>query len=129
MTASSLFLDSSVWLGYFLGNLPETRLLIESEDTLLFSSIISIYEVFKRLKSVGKSDEDARRALNFMEENSAIINLNKQIAINAVENSKKYRLHTIDSLIYSTATETKATFITADKDFKETPKTRILEIK
>jgi len=128
VTASKLFLDSSIWLGYFLGNIPETRSIVDSEETILFTSVISIHEVFKKLKKLGRTGRELVEAIRFIEDNSIIVGLNKGIAITAVKNCEKYGLHTIDSLIYSSAMETETTFVTADKDFKETPKTRMIKI-
>jgi len=123
MTETEFFIDSSAWLGYLLGNLPETKPIIESQETTLFTSIITIHEVYKKLKVFGKNPKEG---INFIEENSIIINITKETAINSAENCEKYSLHTIDSLIYTSAQETKTTFITADNDFVNLPNTRIL---
>ncbi len=129
VTDSKSFLDSSVWLGYFLANILESKEIIESENNLLFTSIISIHEIYKKLKKMEKKEKEIKEAIAFIEDNSIIIGINKKIAITAAKNCEKYALHTIDSLIYSTAMETKAIFITADKDFTKNPKTRIIEAK
>lgn len=129
VTASKRFLDSSIWIGYFLGNIPETKKIVDSEETILFTSIISIHEIFKRLRKLGKIEKEIKQAIRLIEDNSVIVGLTKEIAIEAANNCEKYKLHTIDSLIYSSAMETGTTFITADKDFKETPKTRIIDVK
>lgn len=123
MIETEFFIDSSAWLGYLLGNLPETKAIIESQETTLFTSILTIHEVYKKLKVLGKNPKEG---INFIEENSIIINITKETAISAVENCEKHSLHTIDSLIYTSAKETKATFITADNDFVNLPNTRIL---
>jgi predicted nucleic acid-binding protein len=123
MTETNFFVDSSAWLGYLLGNIHQTKAIIESQETTLFTSIISIHEVYKRLKKIGK---DPPKAISFIEENSIIINITKETAIKAVENCDKYSLHTIDSLIYTSAEEICATFITADNDFADLPNTKIL---
>jgi len=129
VTGPKLFLDSSIWLGYFLGNIPETRKIVDSEETILFTSVISIHEVSKKLKKLGKTAKETRQAIKLIEDNSIIVGLNKEIALIAVTYCEKYGLHTIDSLIYSSAMETQTTFVSADKDFKKTPKTRVIEIK
>ena len=128
VTGSKLLLDSSIWLGYFLGNISKTRAIVDSEETILFTSIISIHEVFKRLKRLGRTEKESMQALKAIEDNSIIVGLNKEIAIAAVSNCEKYGLHTIDSLIYSSAMETGTTFVTVDKDFKKTPRTRTIAI-
>ena len=127
VTDSKLFLDSCIWLGYFLGNIPETKKLIESEETILFTSIISVHEVFKKLRKLGKTEKESIKAIEYIEENGIVITLNKKIVLFAAESCKKYRLHTIDSLIYSSAMETNATFVTVDKDFRKTPNTKMID--
>lgn len=129
MTEFKLFLDSSVWLGYFLANISEAKGIVDNERKILFTSIISIHEIVKKLRKLGKPEKEVKNSIQFLENNSLIVNLNKDIVLNSVENCEKYKLHTIDSLIYSSALETKTLFVTADKDFKKTPKTRIIEIK
>lgn len=128
VTDSKLFLDSSTWLGYLLGNLPEAKEIVDSPQTTLFTSIISIHEIYKRFKNLKKTQKEIETAIRFIEDNSILINLSKEIAIQAVENCNAYDLHTIDSLIYSSAMEKKTTFVTADSDFSKTPKTRIIPI-
>jgi len=128
VTECRLFLDSSVWLGYFLGNIAEAKEIVDSEENTLFTSIISIHEISKRLKKLGKTEKETRGAIKFIEDNSIIVNLNRNIALAAAENCEKYGLHTIDSLIYTSALEIKAEFVTAGKDFSEAPKTKIIKI-
>lgn len=127
VTDTKIFLDSSVWLGYVLGNIPETKKYVDSKETILFTSIISIHEIYKRLKKLGKTEMQISDTILFLENNSIIVNLNKEIAILAAENCEKYKLHTIDSLIYSSAMNINTEFITADTDFKNVPKATIME--
>ena len=127
MTDTNYFLDSSIWLGYFLENIPETALIVESENTLL-TSIISMHEVYKKLSKIGNSQKECEKAIQFIEDSSVVINLDKNIVINSVKNCEKYDLHTIDSLIYSSAEATKTFFVTADKDFRKTPKTIVIKV-
>lgn len=129
VTDTKIFLDSSIWLGYFIGNIPETKKYIDSKETILFTSIISIHEIYKRLKKLGKSEKEILNSISFIENNSIIVNLAKGIAIEAVHNCEKHKLHTIDSLIYSSAMHANAKFVTADNDFKNAPKAIILETK
>jgi len=128
VTDFKMFLDSSIWLGYFLGNINEAKEIIDNQRKILFTSVISIHEILKKLKKTGKKEKEIKKTIKFVEDNSIIVNLNKEISVNAVENCEKYKLHTIDSLIYSSAIETKALFITADKDFRKTPKTKLIKI-
>ena len=123
MTDSRCFLDSSIWLGYLIGNMPKARPIIDSEENTLLTSIISIHEVYKRINKIGKNP---KMAIQFIEENSIVFGIDKIIAINSVKNCEKYALHTIDSLVYTSAEKNNAIFITADNDFRKTPNTIIL---
>jgi predicted nucleic acid-binding protein len=123
------FLDSSIWLGYFLGNIPKAKNAVESQEHILFTSVISLHEIYKRLKGLGKTEKEIEQAITFVEDNSIIVNLNKEIAISAAECCSKYDLHTIDSLIYSSAMQIETIFLTADNDFRNLPKTKIIETK
>jgi PIN domain nuclease of toxin-antitoxin system len=123
MIETNFFIDSSIWLGYLLGNMPQTKPIIESQENTLFTSILSIHEVYKRIKKLGKNHFNA---IAFIEENSIIINITKETAIKATENCEKYSLHTINSLIYTSSQETKSTLISADNNFNKLPKTIIL---
>lgn len=126
VTEFKLFLDSSAWLGYFLGNIPETKKIIDSSGNTLFTSIISIHEIYKKLETLGKTEKEKQEAMEFIEDNSIIVNLNKETAIISAKNCLKHGLHTIDSIIYSSAMEIQAIFVTADNDFRKLPKTIII---
>ncbi len=129
VTGSKILLDSSAWLGYFLGNINETKAYIDSKETILFTSIISIHEIYKKLKKLEKTQKQILDSISFIENNSVIVSINKEIAIEAADNCEKHKLHTIDSLIYSSALHIHAEFVTADNDFKNLPNAIILGIK
>lgn len=126
VTSQRLLLDSNIWLGYFLGNMAAAKEFIDSDENLIFTSVISIHEVFKRMKKLGYSEDRIAEAIGFIEDNSAIVNLSASVAISAARNCEEYSLHTIDSLIYSGAMELETVFVTADKDFSKTPFTEIV---
>ena len=127
MTDTDLFLDSNIWIAYFLFENSEATHIIDSEENNIFTSVISIHEVFKRLRQL-KQEEAAKKAIEFMEETSTIIPIDKEIALSAANNCEKFKLHTIDSLIYTSSEQTNAKFITTDHDFLKTPNTKIIEI-
>lgn len=122
-----MFLDSSVWLAYFLGQSLETKKIIESDDNTLFASIISLHEIFKKLKKI-QTEKETLEKISFIENIATIIGLNKESVIDAVNNCEKYGLHTIDSLIYTTAAQNKIFFVTTDNHFCKTPNTKIIKL-
>lgn len=125
VSASKKLLDSSIWIGYFLGNLPESKKIVDSED-ILYVSIISLHEIYKRIEKLVNSTA-GEKAIDYIENNCTILNLDKNIAIAAAKNCRKYGLHTLDSLIYTTAIKSKLEFITADYDFLKTPNTKVIK--
>lgn len=128
VTGTKVFLDSSAWLGYFLGNIFQTKTVIDSDKTIIFTSIISLHEIYKRLKKLDKTDQEIKNVISFMENNSVIVNISKETAISAANNCEKYGLHTVDSLIYSSAMSLNLDFLTADNDFRNLQSVKILPL-
>ncbi|HIH16090.1 MAG TPA: type II toxin-antitoxin system VapC family toxin [Candidatus Diapherotrites archaeon] len=118
MTDSRLFLDSSVWLAYILGESMPLKQFIESTDELLFTSILSMYELWRRLQKGGWQEKEIYRALEFVLINSQTALLNFEVCVQAAKESLKTGLATVDSLIYASATANHATLLTLDNDFR-----------
>ncbi len=124
MTGTKLFLDSSVWLGYFKGKSEESRGYIESGDSIL-TSAVSMYEIAKKLVMTGKSKSEIMRSLSFIRCKSLIVDINCEISEKAAQDSLKYGLHAIDALIYRSALESGAILLTMDNDFRKLPGVKI----
>jgi len=122
MIVSRYFVDSSVWLGYFIGDMPQAKDIIES-DALLVTSVISLHEIYKKFIKLG---ENPRKIIQFIEDMSIIINVDKKIALESAKNCDKYSLHTADSLIYTSSIRNSDLFVTADNDFRNTPRTKVI---
>ena len=123
MIASKYFIDSSVWLGYFFGDMPEAKEIIDSEY-LLVTSVVSLHEIYKKFTKLNKEPE---KIIQFIEGMSVIIDVDKKIALESAKNCHKYALHTIDSLIYTSSVGNSDLFVTADNDFRKTPNTLIIQ--
>src|SRR3989344_745791 len=95
-------LDSSIWLDHLWEANRESSELIESSE-LLGTAIVSLFEIERRLRQLEVSEEKIKSALQFIEKRSIIIPLNKEIIKQAVLFSLKYKLGTIDALIYASA--------------------------
>lgn len=112
-----LFVDSSVWLAYFLKENEYTKLIIEG-DKLLLTSVISIFEIKKKL-TIEKFDENRiKEVLAFIKSRSFIIDLDMEICELASDFSVKFKLHATDSLIYTTARKFNVKLLTLDPDFQ-----------
>jgi len=122
MIVSKYFIDSSVWLGYFIGDMPKAKTIIES-DNLLITSVVSLHEIYKKFITLG---EDSEKIIKFIEDMSIIVGIDKKIAIESAKNCVKYSLHTVGSLIYTSSVENSDVFVTADNDFRKTPNTIVI---
>jgi predicted nucleic acid-binding protein len=116
-TKSSYFVDSSAWLSYFYGENRKARNVVESE-AVIFTSVLSLFEVKRKMLREKHSGEDIESVMNFIKERSIIVDVNETHAERAAEISVEKRLHTIDALIYTGADEVKAILVTCNSDFR-----------
>ena len=120
--------DSSGWLEYF-GEGKNAGFFappIERTDQLIVPTIC-IYEVFKRLSNLVSEDE-ALRAAGVMSLGQ-VVDLNRQLALNAAKVSREYKLALADSLILATARMHAATLWTQDEHFKGFENVKYIEKK
>jgi predicted nucleic acid-binding protein len=109
--------DSSFWIEYFLENDIDQSVIDAVNDIdNLCVPVISLYEVYKKILSIGDS-ERANLAIGIMQ-NAAIIGINPQLAVLAAQLGKKYKLPMADSMIYATAVLYDAEIYTQDKHFE-----------
>ncbi len=124
-TGSSYLLDSSIWLSYFYAESEKAKRIIESKEAL-FTSVLSLFEIKRKLLMDGRRNEDIKRTLEFVKERSIIIDLSEALVEKAAELSAEKSLHAIDSLIYTSALEAKAILVTSDPDFKGIEKVQVI---
>ncbi|MFH0861818.1 MAG: PIN domain-containing protein [Candidatus Altiarchaeota archaeon] len=125
MTGIRLLIDSSIWLAYFLALEGKVATLIDSEENTLYTSVISLHEVQKKLAKMGHTSHQIAKAIAFMKQNSVLVQIDAKIAEASVAHCREHGLHTVDALIYETAVENKCTLLTGDYDFKNLPNTEI----
>lgn len=111
------FLDSSIWLDH-IANTSKGSVDIVESDMLLFCSILSLFEIKKRLVTLNLNDDKIEGFIDFVKKRAVVINLNEEIVNLAVELAVKNHLAAIDSLIYASALKVGARFVTADNDFR-----------
>ncbi|MFQ5621519.1 MAG: PIN domain-containing protein [Candidatus Nanoarchaeia archaeon] len=117
MTASKYFMDSSAWLGYFFAD-KDVKDIVEGETTKM-TSVISIFEVKRRLLRDKYTEEEIAELLEFITLNSLIVDLNENISEKAANISVKHKLPAIDALIYTSALHYGALLVTGDPDFEK----------
>ncbi len=109
--------DSSGWLEYF-GDGKNSDFFahtIEDMESLIVPTIC-IYEVFKRMNLL-RGKEEALRAVGVMSLGQ-LIELNRQLALDAAKISLDFKLALADSIILATARANNATLWTQDEHFK-----------
>jgi len=116
--------DSFAWVEYFAGSErgATVRNYVEGEE-LLYTPSICLTEVKSRYLREGR-DPTAR--LELIMKRSIIIPLDKQIALLAAEIKQRYKLHTIDAIIYASARSKNLTLITGDQHFKDLPNVELI---
>ncbi len=110
-------LDSSIWLAHIVEAHPRAIALIESEEVLL-CSLLSLFEIRKKLKKDIFSDNKIQQILEFIKQRATIVNLTEEIVVKAADFSLEHNLSALDSLLYASAIYLNASFITADNDFR-----------
>lgn len=127
MNEYCLFLDSIVWLRYFLPEDDRIGVIVDSPRGKILTSILSFHEVAKRLRKLGYNEAFVLEAIRFMRENSILIGVNEDIVLNSIEWCLKHNLHTVDSMLYQSARASDAVFITFDNDFRGVPHAEVLQ--
>ncbi|MDR0868465.1 MAG: type II toxin-antitoxin system VapC family toxin [Planctomycetota bacterium] len=108
--------DSSCWIEYYATGDLEKEIVetIEAVAELLVPSIV-VYEVFKKILA-DKTHYDALAAVAHLRRGK-IIDLNEELALIAVNASRKHRLPLADSIIYATAQKHHCALWTKDRHF------------
>ncbi|MDP2666921.1 MAG: PIN domain-containing protein [Candidatus Diapherotrites archaeon] len=121
-TDNRLFFDSNIWLDYFLQSQEKIGQLVDSPEGKIFTSTLSFHEVAKILSRRLNNPSFVREAMRFMRENSAVVMVDEDIAVDSVTWCVKNKLSTVDSIIYQSALASDAALVTADSDFGTLPK-------
>ena len=117
-------LDSFAQIEYFIGSKrgAKVRNYIESGEPIYISSIC-LTEIKSRYLREGK---DPTNIIEFIIERSFVVPLNAEIALLAAEVKQKYKLHTIDAIIYATVQYKNLTLVTGDQHFKDLPNVEMI---
>ena len=121
MTDSKLCIDSSVWLDYFLNEDTKVKKYIDTEDYLLITSSLTIYEIRKKLMGIKleKKKITEEEAIEDVKQSSIIVEPGEQICYKAAKDSITHGLSAIDAIIYRTAIDNNASLLTLDSDFSK----------
>ena len=118
-------LDSSAWLAHLFGEpgVDEVNLLFDTPDTQVSISVLSIPEVFVRLKSLDKQSHWPEIWQIYSELFSNVFSVDDAIAHQAVRMraATPERLPTIDALIAATAIVRHSTLVHRDPHMTAIP--------
>lgn len=110
-------LDTSIFLDHLADTNKEASDIMENDD-LIFCSILSLFEVKKRLIKLGLNNKKINDSMDFVKKRAIIVTLNEEIIDLAVSSSVKENLSAIDSMIYASALHVGVTLLTSDNDFR-----------
>ncbi|MEK6970584.1 MAG: PIN domain-containing protein [archaeon] len=128
MTDYKLFLDSSIWVGYFMRVGELVGQMVDSHEGKFFTSALSFYEVPRKLHMLKRNEAFITEAIRFMRENSIIITVDDKIANQSVEWAIKNKLAIADSIIYQSTLSSEAILLTGDADFNGLPKAQVVTL-
>lgn len=111
-------LDSYAWFEYFFATDrgAKVRSYVDNSKELVVTPAHVFYEVKNKLLREGKPFE---QWIDFMLKRSVVEPLSAQIALNAVDLRRKYKLKTTDAFIYATALSKQCKLLTGDKALKD----------
>lgn len=127
LTESRLLIDSSAWLEYFLAAEPRIARIINEADCTLFSCAVSLHEIKKRLLFAKTERAKILQSLDFVRDNSIIVDVSEDIFEKSADDSFRLGLPLADSLVYRSALENNAQVITFDAHFSGKKGTIVLK--
>ncbi len=118
--------DSYAWFEFFFGTTKGITVKAFVDDTthLIVTPSLVFYEVKNKLMRENKPFE---AWIEFMLVRSVVEPLSAEIALNAADLRKQYKLKTSDSFIYATALHKKCKLLTGDAQLKHLPHVEVLK--
>ena len=123
MNMTAIF-DSSAWIEYFAGS-KKGKIVKEflDKNENIFTPAICLMEIKNKYIREGYEFKDR---IDFICNVSTIIDINKDIALKGAEIKQKYKLYTVDALLYAASQLQKATLLTSDHHFKDLKNVKLL---
>ncbi|MEI7961441.1 MAG: PIN domain-containing protein [archaeon] len=118
MTESKIFVDTSIWLDYFLNGSKESKQYLESGEYFLLTSVISIHEIKRKLLKEKYELNIINNKLDFIKTKSALVDIEEKICEKSAIDAIEHKLNTADAIIYRSSIEQAALLITLDYNFK-----------
>lgn len=122
--ADSKLLDSTTWVDYLI---KKTHTEIIDSEEKLFLSVLSIFEIKKKLIKDKLPKEDIKKSIKFLKEKSIILPVTEKIAERAAEIANEKDMTMADSIIYVTSLFNNSKLLTLDNDFRGLENVEILD--
>ena len=122
--ADSKLLDSTTWVDYLI---KKTHTEIIDSEEKLFLSVLSIFEIKKKLIKDKLPKEDIKKSIKFLKEKSIILPVTEKIAERAAEIANEKDMPMADSIIYVTSLFNNSKLLTLDNDFRGLENVEILD--
>lgn len=120
----TVIFDSSAWIEYFAGSKKGKKVkeFLDKNENILTLSVCLM-----EIKNKYMQDEhEFKDQIDFICNMSLIIDINKEIALKGAETKQKYKLYTVDALIYAAAKLQKAILLTGNHQFKDLKNVKML---
>lgn len=117
-------MDSSAWLALLYEEDKRVHKIVEDRQ-IIFTSVLSIFEIKKKLIEWNVISQKINNSINFIKARSILVEVDEKISESAVEAWKNNKLAAMDALIYATASSVNAELITLDDDFKGLPNVEV----
>lgn len=108
--------DSSAWIEYFSGSdLGQIiKEYIDNQETI-YTPSIALLEIKSKYQ---REDRKWKSRIDFIYEQSSIIDLDHKVALLGADMKKDYGLYSIDAISYGSARSIKSKLLTKDRHFK-----------
>lgn len=112
-------LDSFAWIEYFMGSKRGVKVkgYVDGRGPL-YTPAICLTEIKSRYLREGR---DPAGRINLIVDRSLIIPINEEIALLAADIKQKYKLHTVDAIVYASSQFKNLILVTGDQHFTSLP--------
>jgi len=122
---STVTFDSSAWIEYFAGTVKGEKVKkYIDENANIFTPSICLMEIKNKYLKEGYK---YKGRIEFISNISAIIDIDKEIALKGAEIKNKHGLYTVDAVIYAASKCKKSILITGDHHFEKLKDVEIIE--
>lgn len=119
----NILLDSWAWIEVFKGTEKGKEILeivegIARDENKIYTTTANLYEVYYRIHE-DEGKEASEKALPFIEDASTVVEISRDIAVDAAKIRLNEGLRAIDAFVLAAARRNNAKVLTGDSHFKD----------